>query len=86
MKFFLIASLCIAAAVGVKVPGSNREGKLFLVSSSTSTTTLTTSSVCFVSTNANFQGACKGRKKRALINKAFNGEVDIDASQMANVR
>ena len=47
--------------------GLERQGKLFLVSSTTSTSTVTTTTLCWKSvTNAAINAVCAGRKKREL--------------------
>ena len=60
MRTFVVLAF-LAVAYGTEV--NNREGKLFLVSSSTTTSTLSTSTICYT-TNA--AAACVGRKKRTI--------------------
>merc|ERR1712223_747972 len=59
--------------------GLERQGKLFLVSSTTSTSTVTTTALCWKSvTNAAINAVCAGRKKRELTLL----EYDIESSQV----
>merc|ERR1712038_1580259 len=59
--------------------GLERQGKLFLVSSTTSTSTVTTTTLCWKSvTNAAINAVCAGRKKRELTLL----EYDIESSQV----
>merc|ERR1712110_207576 len=53
-----------------------RHPKLFLVSTSSTTSTLSTASLCYV-TSATFQGTCSGRKRRAIN---FDG-ASVDESE-----
>jgi len=91
MKTFFILA-CLAVAYGAD---KNREGRLFLVSSSTSTTTLKTSTICFT-TNTAITAACAGRKKRTILDNPMDTidyevnpvsretrEADVASSQMA---
>jgi len=65
MKTFIVLA-CLAVAYGTEVSINNREGKLFLVSSSTTTSTLKTSTICYT-TGATLSAVCKGRKKRTIL-------------------
>ena len=76
--------------------GLERQGKLFLVSSTTSTSTVTTTTLCWKSvTNAAINAVCAGRKKRELTllgnisslqlqryDTIPNAEYDIESSQV----
>ena len=53
-----------------------RHPKLFFVSTSSTTSTLSTASLCYV-TSATFQGTCSGRKRRAIN---FDG-ASVDESE-----
>ena len=43
-----------------------RKPKLFFVSTSSTTSTIQTASVCYITTTTGFLGACTGRKRRAI--------------------
>merc|ERR1712184_63050 len=60
----LMVVLFLAAAVSAK-HGVERHPKLFFVSTSSTTSTLSTASMCYVTTTG-FTGACTGRKRRAI--------------------
>merc|ERR1712001_629544 len=60
----LLVVFFLAAAVSAKQQ-VERHPKLFFVSTSATTSTLSTASVCYATT-ATFAGACTGRKRRAI--------------------
>jgi hypothetical protein len=70
----LLAVLGTVSAADVEA----RKPKLFYVSTTSTTTTINSITVCFVSTNTGPVGAC-GRKKRSI----FSGPTEIDASKIA---
>ena len=51
MRVLIMVACCLALAMGQEAK-RDRQGRLFLVSSSTTTSTLTTSSICYSTTNA----------------------------------
>merc|ERR1712083_1002671 len=53
--------------------GQTRQPKLFFVSSSSTTSSVSTSTVCFKSTSAGVV-ACGKRKKRSMVVEGFSGE------------
>merc|ERR1712018_627407 len=55
----------LAAAAGAKHQ-VERHPKLFFVSTSSTTSTIQTASVCYITTTTGFLGACTGRKRRAI--------------------
>merc|ERR1719492_326840 len=65
--FFLLA--CLAVAYGTE---KNREGRLFLVSHSTTTTTLKTSTFCYNSGTTTITTTCTGRKKRTIVDSPLD--------------
>merc|ERR1712141_61694 len=60
----LLVVFFLAAAASAK-QHVERHPKLFFVSTSSTTSTLSTASMCYVTT-ATFAGACTGRKRRAI--------------------
>merc|ERR1712203_491472 len=60
----LMVVFFLAAAVSAKQQ-VERHPKLFFVSTSSTTSTLSTGSMCYVTTTG-FTGACTGRKRRAI--------------------
>merc|ERR1712018_903004 len=57
--------LLVAAAASAKHQ-VERHPKLFFVSTSSTTSTIQTASVCYITTTTGFLGACTGRKRRAI--------------------
>ena len=51
MRVLIMVACCLALAMGQEAK-RDRQGRLFLVSSSTTTSTLTTSSICYSTTNS----------------------------------
>ncbi|XP_023343088.1 uncharacterized protein LOC111712643 [Eurytemora carolleeae] len=70
MKMRVILVLAFATLISAEddlpQPRVDRQGRLFLVSSSTTTTTLSTNSICYATTALGIT-TCAGRKKRQLI-------------------
>merc|ERR1719483_275708 len=65
----------------------SREPRLFLVSSTTSTTTLSTSTVCFVqSVTAQALLTCKKRKRSININSIPSGSYDSEIQPHSSLR
>merc|ERR1711877_4422 len=60
----LLVVFFLAAAASAK-QHVERHPKLFFVSTSSTTSTLSTGSLCYVTTST-FAGACTGRKRRAI--------------------
>merc|ERR1711894_535550 len=71
----LLVVFFLAAAASAK-QHVERHPKLFFVSTSSTTSTLSTASLCYV-TSATFQGTCSGRKRRAIN---FDG-ASVDESE-----
>merc|ERR1712241_801647 len=59
--------------------GERRNGRLFFVSSSSTTSTISTSTLCYVTTNANLVtcAGVAGRKRRAIAFRDPNNEEEV---------
>merc|ERR1711997_507943 len=59
--------------------GERRNGRLFFVSSSSTTSTISTSTLCYVTTNANLAtcAGVAGRKRRAIAFRDPNNDADV---------
>ena len=74
LNFFLLVLVCSSSASAAKVLGKdveNRTGRLFYVSTTSSTSTLLTQSICFKTNTA--LAACGRKKKKRSVD-------DISAS------
>merc|ERR1711973_218288 len=82
MKLLYVASALLVATVSATGPGINREGKLFLVSSttmvslSTTTSVLKTSTSCIAVSGNTVTAACTGRKKRMTLNDPISNDAE----------
>merc|ERR1712024_83305 len=74
ISLWVVFFLAAAASAKQQV---ERHPKLFFVSTSSSTSTISTASVCYITTATGFAGACTGRKRRAIN---FEG-ASVDGSE-----
>ena len=83
MNTLLLLSLAITAVSAADVA---RKPKLFYVSTSATTSTLSTGSICYISSKTAL-GSCVGRKRRSLV---FDGQAvdgpSLDPSQARQAR
>ena len=83
MNTLLLLSLAITAVAAADVA---RKPKLFYVSTSATTSTLSTGSICYISSKTAL-GSCVGRKRRSLV---FDGQAvdgsSLDPSQARQAR
>merc|ERR1712088_530058 len=63
ISLWVVFFLAAAASAKQQV---ERHPKLFFVSTSSTTSTISTASVCYITTATGFAGACTGRKRRAI--------------------
>merc|ERR1711997_426030 len=79
-RFFLQSSFCFFYNFSLaQGEGERRNGRLFFVSSSSTTSTISTSTLCYVTT-ANNLATCAGvagRKRRAIAFKDPNNDADV---------
>merc|ERR1712018_223059 len=61
-----VLGLFLLAAAASAKHQVERHPKLFFVSTSSTTSTIQTASVCYITTTTGFLGACTGRKRRAI--------------------
>ena len=79
MNTLLLLSLAITAVSAADVA---RKPKLFYVSTSATTSTLSTGSICYISSKTAL-GSCVGRKRRSLV---FDGQAVDGPSQARQAR
>merc|ERR1711962_1235857 len=76
IKMKLFCLLCVVFSISGASREAGRKPRLFLVSTHSTALTVSTSSICYVSTGAAFT-ACEGRKKRRSIPRVGEGEDKI---------
>merc|ERR1719480_74416 len=79
MVHYLVLLVCVACVTAVELEdiadvkyGQSRQPKLFFVSSSSTTSSVSTSTICFISTNTGFT-TCGKRRRRNILEDGISG-------------
>merc|ERR1712020_348136 len=62
--------------------GNNRKPKLFFVSSASTTSTIKTDTVCYMSSNTAISAACTKRRKRAFMSEGMFNVPEVQPSDV----